>query len=78
MSERLRLVPFKTMRAMAIAAGFEEKRRVGSHVSFRDAEGRTTVIPDHGSRELGRGLTRKIINDMGLTIAQYHGLLNKI
>lgn len=78
MSERLRLVPFKTMRAMAIAAGFEEKRRVGSHVSFRDAEGHTTVIPDHGSRELGRGLTRKIINDMGLTTAQYHGLLNKI
>lgn len=78
MSERLRLVPFKTMRAVAIAAGFEEKRRVGSYVSFRDAEGRTTVIPDHGSRELGRGLTRKIISDLGLTIARYHDLLSKV
>jgi len=78
MSERLRLVPFKTMRAVAIAAGFEEKRRAGSHVSFQDTEGRTTVIPDHGSRELGRGLTRKIISDMGLTIARYHDLLNKV
>jgi predicted RNA binding protein YcfA (HicA-like mRNA interferase family) len=78
MSERLRIVPFKTMRAVAIAAGFEEKRRVGSHVSFQDAEGRTTVIPDHGSRELGRGLTRKIISDMGMTIAQYHDLLEKV
>ena len=77
MSERLRIVPFKTMRAVAIAAGFEEKRRVGSHVSFQDAEGRTTVIPDHGSRELGRGLTRKILNDMGLTVARYHDLLTK-
>lgn len=78
MSERLRLVPFRRLRAVAIAAGFIQTRRVGSHVTFRDTEGRTVVIPDHGSREIGRGLTRKIISDMGLTVTRYHDLLDKV
>lgn len=78
MSQRLRLVTFRTFRAVALAAGFEEKRRVGSHVTFQDQHGRTIVIPDHGSHEIGRGLTRKIINDMGLTVDEYHELLEKV
>jgi predicted RNA binding protein YcfA (HicA-like mRNA interferase family) len=42
-----------------------------------DAAGRVVVIPDHGARDIGRPLIRKIIRDMGLTIEEYERLLNE-
>lgn len=41
--------------------GFEMKRQKGSHKFFQHKDGRTTVIPDHGSEKIDRGLLNKII-----------------
>lgn len=59
------------------AAGFHRARRVGSHSSFRHADGRIVVIPDHGSQVIVRPLLRKILRDAALSIEEYHQLLDE-
>jgi len=41
--------------------GFEVIRQEGSHVFLRHKDGRTTVIPNHPTEEIDRGLLNKII-----------------
>ena len=41
--------------------GFAKIRQEGSHVFFRHPDGRTTVVPNHPSEKLDRGLLNKII-----------------
>ena len=41
--------------------GFEFKRQQGSHMFFEHPDGRTTVVPNHPSEEIDRGLLNKII-----------------
>jgi predicted RNA binding protein YcfA (HicA-like mRNA interferase family) len=48
--------------------GFERVRQSGSHAIFRHADGRRTTVPIHGKRDLGRGLLRKIMRDVDLTV----------
>jgi predicted RNA binding protein YcfA (HicA-like mRNA interferase family) len=75
---RLRLVPYRDLRKIAEAAGFAWVRREGSHNVFRNAEGRIVVIPDHGSQVIVRPLLRKIVRDLGLTMEDYHRLLDEL
>ena len=75
---RLRLVPYRELSKVAEAAGFHRVRREGSHNTFRNAEGRIVVIPDHGSQVIVRPLLRKILRDLGLSIEGYHNILNKL
>jgi len=44
--------------------GFEEIRQRGSHKYFKHPDGRSTVVPVHPGMEIGRGLLRKIINEI--------------
>ena len=41
--------------------GFVFKRQKGSHMFFEHPDGRTTVIPNHPSEKIDRGLLNKII-----------------
>jgi len=41
--------------------GFEKVRQRGSHIRFRHADGRMLTIPDHGSKDVPKGLLSKII-----------------
>jgi len=41
--------------------GFEFKRQQGSHMFFEHPDGRTTVVPNHPSEDIDRGLLNKII-----------------
>ena len=41
--------------------GFEFKRQQGSHMFFEHPDGRTTVIPNHPSEKVDRGLLNKIL-----------------
>lgn len=41
--------------------GFQLRRQEGSHIFFEHADGRTTVIPNHGGEDIDRGLLNKII-----------------
>jgi predicted RNA binding protein YcfA (HicA-like mRNA interferase family) len=48
------------------AHGFHQVSQRGSHAKFRDAVGRTAIVP-HPRREIPIGTTRSIIRQAGLT-----------
>lgn len=75
---RLRLARYCELHRVAEAAGFEWVRREGSHCTFRSADGRIVVIPDHGSQVIVRPLLRKIVRDLGLSVDEYHRLLDEV
>ena len=70
-----KLIPIKPKKLIKILIfmGFVERDAQGSHVFFRHKDGRTTVVPIHG-RELSKGLLRKILNDVQLSIEEYENL----
>jgi predicted RNA binding protein YcfA (HicA-like mRNA interferase family) len=74
---RLRLVPYRELKKVVEAAGFQWVRREGSHNVFRHPAGRMVVIPDHGSQVIVRPLLRKILRDLGLRPDDYHRLLDQ-
>ncbi|MEH6500166.1 type II toxin-antitoxin system HicA family toxin [Halopseudomonas aestusnigri] len=48
------------------AQGVEfSKRSKGSHFKIR-YQGRQTIFPDHGAKEIGEGLRKAIIKQLGL------------
>ncbi len=57
--------------------GFKVIRIKGSHHFLRhpDDPTRQTVVPVHGSEDLGRAMLRKILNDLGLTVAEFIALI---
>lgn len=75
---RLRLVPYRQLSSVAEAAGFQWVRHKGSHNTFRNAEGRIVVLPDHGSQVIVRPLLRKIVRDLGLSVDEYHQILDEL
>jgi predicted RNA binding protein YcfA (HicA-like mRNA interferase family) len=51
--------------------GFVEIRQRGSHKQFRHADGRSTTVPVHGSRDISPALLRQIAKDIGLTWEEF-------
>jgi predicted RNA binding protein YcfA (HicA-like mRNA interferase family) len=69
---RLPLITAKELIKILLKLGFNLKRQKGSHKFFQHKDGRTTVIPDHGTEQLDRGLLSKIINqDLMITIEAF-------
>jgi predicted RNA binding protein YcfA (HicA-like mRNA interferase family) len=66
--------PRQVVRALE-RAGFEIDHQTGSHIVLRrTSDNRRVVVPWH-SRDLGRGLTLRIIKSAGLTRDQFIQLL---
>lgn len=51
--------------------GFSEVRQKGSHRFFRHPDGRTCVVPYHKGEDLGRGILRKILNDIEVSKEEF-------
>ena len=69
---RLPLLTAKELIKILLHLGFELKRQKGSHKFFQHKDGRTTVIPDHGTEQIDRGLLNKIIKqDLMMTIDHF-------
>lgn len=70
-----KLIPIKPKRFVKILfeLGFAKRDAEGSHVFFKHPDGRTTVIPIH-CQEISKGLLRKILNDIQLTVEEYDKL----
>lgn len=47
--------------------GFSKVRQKGSHTFFSHPDGRTTVVPFHQGKQIGRGLLRSILNDINVS-----------
>jgi len=59
---------------MLESMGFQKVRQKGSHCFMRHADGRTTVVPLHKGEDISRGLLRKILNDIDLSVDQFNRL----
>lgn len=70
-----RLVPIKPKELVKILVGlgFTQRDAEGSHVFFKHADGRTTVIPIH-DKDISKGLLKKILNDVKLSVEGYERL----
>ena len=44
--------------------GFQALRQKGSHRFYQHPDGRTTVVPMHSNKKIGRGLLRAILKEI--------------
>ncbi len=58
--------------------GFRQIRQKGSHLFMRHPDGRTTLITIHPGEKIGKGVIRKIINDVELTRDEWFELIADI
>ena len=70
-----KLIPIKPKKLVKIllGLGFIQRDAEGSHVFFSHPDGRTTVVSIH-SEEISKGLLRKILNDIQLSVEEYDKL----
>lgn len=74
---KLTIISSKDMVKILEYLGFHEIRQKGSHKSFKHKDGRTTLVPFHGE-DLGRGLIRKILNDIEVSVDEYEQLRKQV
>jgi len=60
-SQKLPLLKAKEIIKIFNKLGFEFKRQKGSHMFFAHLDGRTTILPNHPTDYVDRGLLNKII-----------------
>ena len=48
--------------------GFHQVRQKGSHIQYRNADGRGTTVPMHKGRDISPFLLRKIAEDIKMNI----------
>jgi predicted RNA binding protein YcfA (HicA-like mRNA interferase family) len=75
---KLPIVDALTMEKVLLHLGFAATRQKGSHVFYRHADGRTTTVPHHKGRDLGRPLTRSILRDIDVSPDEFTELLQQI
>jgi len=68
---RLPVLRFRQVEKALLRMGFEAVRQKGSHVFYRHADGRTTTVPNHPSRDLARPLVREILREIEVTPEQF-------
>ncbi|MBI4994194.1 type II toxin-antitoxin system HicA family toxin [Candidatus Peregrinibacteria bacterium] len=56
-----------------LTLSFVKRDAEGSHVFFKHPDGRTTVVPVH-NKDISKGLLRKILNDIQLSLEEYERL----
>ncbi|BBO81320.1 type II toxin-antitoxin system HicA family toxin [Desulfosarcina ovata] len=54
-------ISFKQLIKRVEKLGFQRVRQRGSHIRFVHPDGRKTTIPDHGNKDVPKGLLTKII-----------------
>jgi len=65
-------ITFKDFIKKVEKLGFQRTRQRGSHIRFVHPDGRKTTIPDHGSKDVPRGLLVKIIRyDLEIEIDEF-------
>jgi predicted RNA binding protein YcfA (HicA-like mRNA interferase family) len=65
--------PYRIIKALE-KLGFKLIRQSGSHGVFRHSDGRWTTVPIHPSKDVSKGILRKIIKDAGIGIEEFNRL----
>lgn len=61
-----------------IGLGFIKVCQTGSHVFYRHADGRTTVLPFHVGRDIAHPLLRSILRDINIDVDAFNALLGDL
>ena len=64
MNGKLPLLDAKELIKILTKMGFEIIRQRGSHIYLKHKDGRCTVVPLHSGRDIGRGLLKRILNEI--------------
>ncbi len=56
-------------------AGFQLVRQKGSHARLEHEDGRATTVPIHPGQDIGRGLFRKILRDIEMSLEEFEKYL---
>jgi predicted RNA binding protein YcfA (HicA-like mRNA interferase family) len=72
---RLPIVDARTMERVLLNLGFAKTRQRGSHAFYRHSDGRTTTLPHHPGRDLGRPLIRAILQEIDVSPDRFQQLL---
>lgn len=75
---KLPLVDSKTIIKILELKGFKAIGQSGSHVQFKNEKGAIITVPIHPGRDMGRGLTRKIIRDLEVSREEFIDLVNGV
>lgn len=79
MSEKLPILKPEQLITVLIKLGFENTRKSkGSHWRFCHSDGRKTTVPVHQGKTTGRGLLRKILRDIEITVEELKLLKKKL
>jgi predicted RNA binding protein YcfA (HicA-like mRNA interferase family) len=75
----MRLCPIPVQKAISLLKklGYREARQRGSHLVMQDGNGRIIVVPVH-TKEIGVGLLRAIIRELGISREAYFELLEEL
>ncbi|GAA1331072.1 type II toxin-antitoxin system HicA family toxin [Saccharothrix algeriensis] len=73
MSPALADLPVRKVERLLKSLGFEHVRTKGSHAVWRHPDGRTVVLPMHGT--VKRGTLASVVRQAGLTAAEFLALL---
>ena len=69
---QIRPISFRELIRKVEAFGFEKVRQKGSHIRFVHPDGRTVTIPDHGGKDVPKGLLAKITRyDLEMTFEDF-------
>ena len=71
MNGKLPLLEAKELIRVLKKMGFEVIRQRGSHVYLKNSDGRSTVVPMHSGREIGRGLLKRILNEIEISREEF-------
>lgn len=68
-----RLAPISARELQTILSrlGFRLVRQKGSHALWQHDDGRVTIVPVHRGEDIGRGLLRQIIRDVGIDLEEF-------
>lgn len=55
--------------------GFSQTRQKGSHAFFSHPDGRTTVVPIHPAKQIGKGLLHSILHDIQISPDEFKKFL---
>jgi len=73
-SNRLPVVKARELIKYLISKGFagQPRKKRGSHIVFRNSEGRRTEVSSHGgNNEIGKGLLKTILAEAGIGIEEF-------
>ena len=69
---RLPNITFKHLKKTLESIGFKQIRQKGSHIRYVHPDGRVTTIPDHGAKDVPKGLLFKIVrHDLEMEISEF-------